>query len=52
MDFEVVFMNEICNIFAAEHNLIFNTNKLLGSKYVDPVCANGTIYLGENTIIW
>ena len=43
-------MLEICNSFAAEHNLIFNTKKSLGIKYGDPVCASETIYLGENKI--
>ena len=45
-------MLEICNSFAAEHNLIFNTNKSLGIKYGDPVCASETVYLGENKIRW
>ena len=35
-------MLEICNSFAAEHNLIFNTKKSLGIKYGDPVCASET----------
>ena len=43
-------MLEICNYFAAEHNRIFNTNKSLGIKYGDPVCARETIYLRENKI--
>ena len=37
-------MLEICNSFAAEHNLIFNTKKLLGIKYGDLICASETIY--------
>ena len=45
-------MLEICNSFAAEHNIIFNTKKSLGIKYGDPVCASETIYLGENKIRW
>ena len=45
-------MIEICNSFAAEHNIIFNTKKSLGIKYGDPVCASETIYLGENKIRW
>ena len=45
-------MLEICNHFAAEHNLIFNTKKSLGIKYGDPVCASNTLYLGENKIRW
>ena len=45
-------MLEICNTFAAEHNLIFNTKKSVGIKYGDPVCASETIYLGENKIRW
>ena len=45
-------MLEICNTFAAEHNLIFNTKKPLGIKYGDPVCASETIYLRENKIRW
>ena len=43
-------MLEICNYFAAEHNLIFNTKKSLGIKYGDPVCASETIYLREKII--
>ena len=42
----------ICNFFAAEHNLIFNTKKSLGIKYGDPVCGSETIYLGGNKIRW
>ena len=45
-------MLEICNSFAAAHNLIFNTNKSLGIKYGDPVCASETTYLGGNKIRW
>ena len=45
-------MLEICNTFAAEHNLIFNTKKSFGIKYKDPVCVSETIYLGENKIRW
>ena len=45
-------MLEICNSFAAEHNLIFNTKKSLGIKYGGPVCASDTIYLGGNKIRW
>ena len=45
-------MLEICNSFAAEHNLIFNTKKSLGIKYGDPVCASETIYLGGKKIRW
>ena len=45
-------MLEICNTFAAEHNLIFNTKKSVGIKYGDPVCASETIYLGVNKIRW
>ena len=46
-------MIEICNTFAAEHNLnIFNTKKSLGIKYGDPVCASEPIYLGENKFRW
>ena len=45
-------MLEICNTFAAEHNLIFNTKKSVGIKYGDSVCASETIYLGENKIRW
>ena len=33
-------MLEICNSFAAEHNLIFNTKQSLGIKYGDSVCAS------------
>ena len=33
-------MLEICNSFAAEHNLILNTKKSLGIKYGDQVCAH------------
>ena len=43
-------MLKICNSFAAEHNLTFDTKKSLGIKYGDPVCASETIYLGRNTI--
>ena len=43
---------EICNYFAAEHNLIFNTKKSLGIKYGDPVCASETIYLGGSKTRW
>ena len=43
-------MLELCNSFVAEHNLILNTKTSLGIKYGDPVCANETIYLGENKI--
>ena len=45
-------MLEICNTFAAEHNLIFNTKKSVGIKYGELVCASETIYLGENKIRW
>ena len=45
-------MLEICNTFAAEHNLIFNAKKSVGIKYGDPVCVSQTIYLGENKIRW
>ena len=45
-------MLEICNSFAAEHNLIFNTKKSLGIKYGNPVCASVTNYLGGNKIRW
>ena len=45
-------MLEICNSFAAEHNLIFNTNKSLEIKYGEPVCASEAIYLGGNKIRW
>ena len=45
-------MLEICNTFAAEHNLTFNTKKSVGIKYGDTVCASETIYLGENKIRW
>ena len=43
-------MLEICNTFAAEHILIFNTKKSVGIKYGDPVCASETIYLGETKL--
>ena len=45
-------MLEICNSFAAEQNLIFNTKNSLGIKYEDPVCVSETIFLGENKIRW
>ena len=45
-------MLEICNSLAADHNLLFNTNKLLGFKYEDPVCACERLYLGGNKIRW
>ena len=45
-------MLEICNYFAAEQNLIFNTKQSLGIKYGDPICASETIYLAENKIRW
>ena len=43
---------EICNTFAAKHNLIFTTKKSLGIKYGNPVCASETIYLGKNKSRW
>ena len=45
-------MLEICNSFAAEHNLLFNTNKSLGFKYKDLVCASERLYLEGNKIRW
>ena len=45
-------MLDICNSFALEHDLIFNSKTSLAIKYGEGVFDNEAVYLGENRIIW
>jgi hypothetical protein len=45
-------MLQICNQFALEYDLIFNTKKSLAIKYGDCVSNTEHVFLGDDTIKW
>ena len=45
-------MLDICNTFAAEHYLVFNSKKTLAIKYGNEMIGTEYVLLGQNKINW